>query len=206
MMPGTSVLSSFSLVGTSTGSDTSIEINGLSIASGDLAFIFNTADGSGSNPADDTPSGFTKLRTALLNTRRCSIFAKILDGTETTVTGLDGASGEEWILLVLRPDATLSSFVDNDTGNNQATSGNPSSQTITASGETPPVVLYGVMHSSSAVNPRTTSPTMTEISGPSTNVYAHYYIYNDGDTPANHTYDKDDDGTNFLQSGYLTFT
>lgn len=195
---------SFSLLGSASGTDTSIEINSLSIAAGDLALIFNTADTVG----DSTPSGFTQLRTKNISgTIRGCISAKKLNGTETSVTGLSGATVQYWILLVLRPSAAFTSFVDNDTANNTSTTGNPTPHTIAASGETAPVVLYGHMGSSGgvAISPRKTSPTMNELTSNTTH-YAHYMIYNPGDTPADHTYDMDDESNQVMQSGYLTFT
>ena len=195
---------SFSVVGSNTGTDTSIEISALSIASGDLCLLWNVADGGGSNPADVTPPDFNVLRTLNSNNRRAKIFYKILTGSETSVTGLNGNNSERWIVLVLRPDATITAVTDNDTSNNQATTGNPTSQTITASGESAPVVLYGHMYASGTVSPRSTSPAMTELTSGATH-YSHYYLYNSGDTPADHTYDMDDEGTNFISSGYLTF-
>ncbi len=55
-----------------------------------------------------------------------------------------------------------------------------------------------------AVSPRTVSPAMTELSA-STFHYAHWAIYNT--LPAvDRSYDMDDEDTNALQSGYLTFS
>ena len=68
---------SFSLLASDTGNDTSIEIPG-AIQAGDLCFIWNVADGGGSNPADATPDGFTQLRSVNTNNRWAKIFAKIL--------------------------------------------------------------------------------------------------------------------------------
>jgi hypothetical protein len=66
-----------------------------------------------------------------------------------------------------------------------------------------PVIGVGHVSSSNAVSPRTNSPAMTEIAGPSTGHYAHHIIYGTPSTPLDNTYDMDDEGNpNIIQSGY----
>jgi hypothetical protein len=93
------------------------------------------------------------------------------------------------------------------TPNAQITSGNPAEQTITAaSAASLPVVLFGAMATTSAaINPRSVDPAMDELTA-EVNLYGHRKIYNPGDTPADHTYDMDDEGINAIVSGYLVFT
>ena len=96
------------------------------------------------------------------------------------------------------------------TPNGELTDGNPVSQTITSSAASPlPAIAYGQMANLKAatVSPRTHSPAMTELTTGDVFHYAHYKIYATTDSPADHTYDMDDEGgSNLLQSGYLELT
>lgn len=186
-----------------TGTDSSIEIPG-SIAAGDICLIFDNAVDA-STPTTVVPTDFTSLVNTFGGVSRHITSAKILTGGETAVTGMTGAGFKHWVAAVFRPSVTYSSLTANSS-NDELTNGNPTSQTITASGETNvPILLYGQMYSDIAISPRTTSPTMDEIAGAATVHYAHYKIYNSG--PVNHSYDMDDEGAlNVLQSGYLDFT
>lgn len=204
-------LTTFTLVGSASGVDSSIEIDSISpgtLAAGDLCLIYNWAAGS-STPADDTPSGFTKLVTLSDDplTSRISMFAKKLDGTETTVTGLTASLAPRWICLVLRPDQPFASFQNGMTPNGQVTSGDPTAQTITtASAARKPAIAWGHMGASASAVAATISPAMTELTNAdTTRNLAHYTIFGVNDTLANISYDMDDSGINFMQSGYLIF-
>lgn len=193
--------------GSASGTDSSIEIPG-TIAAGDLCIIWNRA--SGFAVGFVTPSGFTVLTDITeggSNTIGGMISAKILDGTETTVTGMNDTA-ESWICAVFRPvGGTLTGFAFNELGE-QATTGDPTLQNIDASAETNlPILLVGQMGclTDGTISPRTVDPAMDELTAANYH-YAHYKIYNEGDTPTDHDYDMDDEGTNVLQSGYLDFT
>ena len=211
--PGTAyAATTFTFVASSSGSGTTITIPGTPTA-GDLCIIWNTATNSGGIPPDVTPAGFTKLATFASSEgwwERASVFAKKLDGTETTVTGLNGPNGTRWIAATFHPDSPFLSFANGMTPNGEWTNGNPASQTITsASAASLPAMLWGQMSlwSSVTISPRTTSPAMSEIAGAVGNHFAHYRVIAYGATPDDNTYDMDDEGnSNVLQSGYLTFT
>ena len=199
----------------STGSGTSITIPSVARV-GDFCLIFNLAEGtSGNTPAANTPSGFTVLKedsntSGSNNVLRGGVYGKILvDGDPGSVlTGLDGNVKEEWIVLVFYGNKTPAGFTDNS-GGEQATTGNPAQQTISASGETnKPIIAYAFYGATGAVDPRTSSETMTEFQGNSTDLYAKVLIYNDGGaSPANINVDMDDEGnSNCLISGYVDFS
>lgn len=197
----------------STGTGTSITIPAVARV-GDVCLVFNKAEGPASTtPADVTPSGFTKLATDAVTSGsqpnvRGSVFCKILvDGDPgSSVTGLDGATEEEWIVIVLYGNKRPAGFATNSI-NEDGRTGNPGVQTISASGETNlPAVAFALYAANNAVNPRTSSVTMNEEQGNSTDLYAKFLIYNDGDTPANTTVDMDDEGSNVLLSGYIDFS
>lgn len=192
---------SFTFVASGSGSDPSIELPGTPTA-GDLCVIwsfYQWAD----TLAGGTPADFTRLGNNIgVSGHFSEIAAKILVGGETTVTGYNADIDESWIAATFHPSSPITGFAWNSP-NEQGTTGNPSAQTITAA--TPPIILLGAMGSSGTINPRTTDPTMDELTSGSDH-FGHYFIYNPGDTPVNHSYDMDDEGSNLLQSGYLTFT
>lgn len=192
-----------------TGLDTSIEISAIgTLKAGDICLIWNGADESGGvDPPDVTPSGFTALRATVVNNRRVKLFAKILTGAEGTVTGLNGSNDESWACAVFRPDVPITSFTDNDTGNHQGTSGNPTAQNITTASASGLALAYAQFYASDAtIDPRTTSPSMIETTIASFH-YAHYKIYNASDAKSNISVDMDDESNgNVLQSGWLSFT
>jgi hypothetical protein len=196
---------SFSFLAAGGASSPTITIPGTPTA-GDLCVIFNWCR----NAFPGTvPSGFTALQTnGSAGVGGGIISAKKLDGTETTVTGLNGDNDELWIVATFRPTGPFASFAWNSGNGENVNSANPASQNIVALGATVPVILLGQMCASGTISPRSISPAMDELNSHSNvNQYAHYKIYNPGDTPASHTYDMDDEGNQIvIQSGYLSFT
>lgn len=205
--------SKFTVVGTNTGSGASISISGISpgsLAAGDLCIVWNQATSS-SSVTPVTPSGFTQVGSVSAgagpyNVSRVS--AKKLTGSETTVTGMS-ATGQRWAVLVLRLSGGFSGFTANAV-DSTSTNANPSAITIAASGATAPIVLFGYMTSWSSGSPgsisgKSISPNdMTEIAN---TALAHYLAYDQGATPADHSYDMGDSGDqNTLLGGYLSFS
>src|SRR5690606_17531436 len=126
----------------------SIAINDGSAAdrqAGDFCLILNSGRSGGFVPNAVTPPGFTTLRTASANQFRATISPKILDGTETTVSGINGNDWEVWAVAVFRPAEPIFAFLDHDTGNNDNTNSNPAPQTITIASGTAPIIAYGQM-------------------------------------------------------------
>lgn len=205
------VLTTFSVVHTNNGSDTTIEIpaEGSTARVGDLAVIWNWAEGV-SNPSSVTPSGFTVLAENTDNFNcRAMISAKRLASADLNAakSGLSGGSTSAWILAIFRPDVNFASFALGASATGTAGSPNPGSQNIAASGATKkPVLLLAHFGGNSAVDPRTVSPSMTEINGSSTKHYAQYKIYSASEAPQDHSIDMDDEGLNGLQGCWLTFT
>lgn len=129
---------------------------------------------------------------------------KIADGTEdsASITGMDGGATDNKILLQFRGDAAISSVTPNVIGTPAVTDGNPGSQTITASGGTPPLILCAFYTSDGAVDPRTFSAAADGEVSASLSAYAKYKIYDS--SPADHSADMDDEGANnSLASFYL---
>lgn len=215
-MPNIIILSggvgSFTFVGYAITDVHVLDLTSLSagaIAAGDLCVICDWArdlPGGTATPSTVTPSGFTRLITTSIGTATACkgiISAKILDGSETTVSTMndseDGAVG-----LVFRPDQPFTAYAAQGM-NGEATQGNPASQTIAANeASTTPVILIGHMAARGTISPRSVSPAMDEIAD-GTSHYVHYKIYNTA--PQAHTYDMDlEIEANVMQSLYLTFT
>lgn len=197
---------SFSLVASSGTTSTTVTIPGTPTA-GDLCIIWNYIRNNTSGGS--APSGFTELIGQNVTGAGAGyIYAKKLDGTETTVTTYTASTLTRSIAATFRPSKPFSTFsVDADDKETECTDGNPVSQTITIT-KAAPVIAFGQMGANGTIDPISISPVMDGLNDHSQgNHYAHYKIYNPGDTISNHTYDMDDEAAeNVLQSGYLTFT
>lgn len=214
MFPGVMNDLGFNLefVGSASDNNNSIDISSISpgsIQAGDLCLIFQIANGS--SPVNGTPSGFTQLvfEDDPGSDTMAKISAKKLTGSETTVTGFNGATNNAITALVFRPSRFFTSFVLGGSNSN-ITDNNPSAQIINVEDATTrPVLAFGMMAGFVTVDPRTISPAMDEIelTGGAPALYTHYKIYNTSGALANHSYDMDDEGDqNTMLSGYLTFT
>ena len=214
MFPGILNSMEFNLtfVGSTSNHLDSIDISTISpgaIQAGDLCLIFQYVTNGA--PVDGTPSGFTELIADSSGDSeiRAKISAKLLNGTETTVTGYLSATQYATMVLVFRPSRTIINFVLGDS-NSQITDSDPAAQTINSGGSPGiPTLAFGMMSTAgaAALDPRTISPAMDEVElTGALFLYGHYKIYNIGDTPANHSYDMDDEGgSNAILSGYLRF-
>ena len=196
----------FTFVGAATSTGSSLNFSGTGLRDGDVAIYFDYARQL--NVPAVTPSGFTQGHSTVLGSyTRGIISAKILDGTEGSVTGMNGSNMNRKIGLVFRPSQPLAGFAFNGQRNAMA-DGDPSiSDVLSGAASSFPIIVYGQMAASSAtITSRTISPTMVEVAGAATNHYAHYLIYDAN--AADQSYDTVDSGgdANTLQAGYLTFT
>jgi hypothetical protein len=190
-----------------------------SIVAGDILVLFNLA-ASGSTPTAAVPSGFTQLNTVagtafLSESCRAVISAKRATGAEASAS-LSGAMaagsyGSSKILLVFEADAasiTTSTFA----GQCSSDGGDPSSQSILASGGNSPLIAvaaYG-RFSNVAIASRDFSPAKDgEVQvgggGGQFDLWLAYKIYNS--SPADVSVDLASDGqfgASLLQSGWIT--
>lgn len=170
---------------------------------GDLCIIANWANGS-SLPTSVVPSGFTSLRSdnavSGASNYRSIVSAKKLVGTETTVTGMNGNTGETWIVLVLRSSRAFSSW--NATLSGEATGGDLATQNIAAAGQHAPLFAFAYFNLETADDAVT--PSMQQIiQGRRSQERLHYSLYNN--SPINYSAGAPDTGNlNVLQSGFLT--
>ena len=191
---------SFLASATSTGSAITVPAT---VQAGDLMIYFDFATQLGT-PTTVTPSGFTLIGSSLAGTvSRSNLSYKIANGTEasTNITGMNGATTNNKIMLVFRGSSPIASATPASVAA-QYTTGDPTAQVVTSSGGTPPLVVVGQWAlESGAIDPRTFSPTEDGEVGNGTVHYAKYLIQNTA--PVDVTVDTDDNGNNHLRSCYL---
>lgn len=182
---------------------------------GDVAFLFdNGYNATSSAPTLVTPTGWTlaSAATGFVNDAgnvsvagRCSYKILTSSDPETTITGINGGAGNRKIMLVFRPNFTVTTLTLSLASSTVATT-DPAAQTISMTASTAPSV--GLAHMGTytgAVTTRTvTGGAMTEVSN-TTNQYVQYVIDNTVNTIADSTVDIADGGTNTLQSFYANF-
>jgi len=170
------------------------------VAKGDLIVVLSYATGSA---AFVTPTGFTPLVQSVLGAVRQALSAKVADGTEsgTTINGMTG-SGFGMVLVTLRPDTPLVSFVL-ASPQGELTDGNPVAQNVTSGAGPAPLIVIGAYGSLGVVNPRTFSPAKDGevLLGTGTMYIAWKNYFN---SQVDVSIDMDDEGNgNALQSCYL---
>lgn len=179
------------------------------IIAGDLLMIADSCGGLYSAPALVTPSGFTNRSNVTTGSQRMAVFTKLATGSEasTVYTGMADPVFDSVakIFLVFRPNVALGSLTTGTWGG-QATTADPTSQTVTISAISTPVVAIGVYCALAAVDPRTMTAAkdaeVSAINAVATNLWVAWKIYNS--SPSNVSVDMADEGSNFLSSGYLT--
>ena len=195
----------FSFVASAAVNATAITIPA-SAAIGDFAVLFDAAGGTGPASAV-TPSGWTNhINTTASNTIRCMVSSKTLVSGDPglSINGMTGPTTSRKIMLVFRPNQAIVSMTPS-TPNAEGTTGNPAVQTLTMSGQATPLIAVACFRATAAISPRSVSPAFdAEVSEDNSTIYMQYKIYNS--SPANHTVDMDDEGTNCLQSMFFGFT
>jgi len=191
---------------TSATSSTSTTITCPTVQQYDVGILVDFAANGGSTPTQVVPSGFTSLRTDTVGFYRGTASYKVFDGSESgsTLTGLSGDSRVTKTLLVFRPDAPITS-VTASTWLGEATTGDPSSQSISASGQSAPLIRIAGANGSGTITPTPTGTfdsTVTQGTGTGRQVVG-YSVQNS--SPSDDTVDMNDVGTNWLVSGWLRF-
>lgn len=175
-----------------------------SIQAGDAAFLFDANRG-GSLPAEVIPTGFTKITGDNGTFSRGTVSYKLCVGTETgSLTGQNGSIQNAKILIVFRGSRQINTITIGS-ANAEVASGNPASQSVTASGQVAPLIVLGqACYDSGTVTFSTASPAFDSTFGTGVQLVG-YKIYNTA--PANHSIDQNDGGSfNFLTSFYARFT
>lgn len=173
-----------------------------SVAAGDVAILFDFADGAVSAPSAVTPSGFTNhVDLTAASTLRMMISSKVCTGSESgSLTGMNGNVANSKVMLIF--EAGVSS-INSSTWNAQMTAGNPAAQIVSATAGSVPLIVFGAAAAgdggglpgfstaSPAFDAQVTAGTLR----------TGYTIYNSA--PADHTIDMNDVLNNALASGYL---
>ncbi len=202
-------LTSITQVGSATSTGETI-VAPADIRPGDLIVLADFAvNNSTAANAGVLPSGFTEIGSTLLiaaGTNGMHLYTsyKRANGTEDSavLTGILGGSTSAKALYLFRGDlAALTVTVGGFTG--QASNGDITLQTVTASTAVAPLIVFGVYANYiAAVDPRTMSPAKDAEVNPNTRLYLAYKIFND--SPVNVSVDMDDEGDgNAVQSFYI---
>jgi hypothetical protein len=175
------------------------------IIAGDLLIMVDFSFGAYSPPTAVTPSNWNNVLNLTTGTKsRGMIHWKLANGSEASsvITGMNGSTGFSSKLIVVFRGDIPATLITTSTMNSEATTGNPASQNVAASGGTPPLVVMGFYMASAAVDPRTMSPAKDGEVAPADNGnWLAWKIYNT--SPANVSVDMDDEGSNLLASTYF---
>lgn len=174
-----------------------------SLQAGDAAVLMDGSVTFGAQTAI-FPAGFTTIVNASTGAGtepRSIVSSRVLDGSESgTITGMTGLSSGK-LLLIFRGNIPITS-VTPSTWNSEATSGNPSSQVVSA--PTTPGVVFGFAFAGSSFSTASPAFDATQaFAGSGSDAIGGYKIYNS--SPAAHTIDMNDFGSNILISGSLSF-
>jgi hypothetical protein len=199
--------SSLVLVDSAQSSATTITIPATAQA-GDVAILFDVAINPTLNatpPTDVVPTGWTGIITESGSITRARISRKILAAGEpgSSITGMNGLSSDDKVMLVFRNTSAITAVSAEDWAV-EITTGNPASQTVNASGQTAPLIVFGMAFISGGTGAFSTqSPSFdATITGADEDILLGYKIYES--SPANHTVDMNDLGNiNVLASGFL---
>jgi hypothetical protein len=207
---GSQGLSSFSVIGSTSANNTTSVIvpgSGDGAIAGDWCVIACTCVG----PPTFDDTVFTGWTVLIDGGSGGGIVAKVLVGGDlgATISSVFSATstGNNYIALIFRPNATITSFAVGEAfGNSNESAGDPAAQNINSDTATLPAIAIAHYGASTDIAIRTATPEMGgEVAGASTVQYIKYTIYNVGDTPVDHSVDMVDEGVNLLQSGFVEF-
>lgn len=182
------------------------------IQAGDLIVMLDSPSALGIPPTAVVPTGFTSI----VNTSatiggtvgmRMICSYKIAVGTEggTSITGMDGSTADDKVILVFRGNIPITTITPADTDGAMIGT-DPVAQTVTASGGASPLIVFGAYSSTNTIDPRTFTVAGVaakdgEVNSSNFN-YLAWKIYNSA--PADVVIDMDDEGTAMgMQSFYL---
>ncbi|MGV8838983.1 MAG: hypothetical protein ACWA6X_01625 [Bauldia sp.] len=173
---------------------------------GDIAYLFDVAY-SLSTPSDVVPSGFSGLYTVTGGgtVGRLRVSKKILVTADAGVskTGMNGSQSNDKVMLVFRANWPIATSVESADFTNMTT-GNPTLQTITASGGRFPLIVFGLAHGyNSTVAFSTESPAFAaKVTTSSNDLTVGYSIYQA--PPSDHDIDMNDLGLANVISGFYS--
>jgi len=179
---------------------------------GDLLVLFyngwdNDSEVFGVNPLHITPIYFNQYTYTTATAMSLAISAERLTTLNSITTNdTNGAFDHlSYVALYFRPNFTISTITAS-TPVNQNTPNNPAAQTVAASGQAAPILVFGSIQTtgSTPVFNASTAPTFDNqyaITRSGISARVGYKLYNS--SPVNHTIDTGDFGTNRLTSFFL---
>ena len=189
----------------------------VTVQAGDLMILFEGTWDNDSDYINAVPTNFTEIyKNAYLYVTSTymaiAISARILPNTNdiTTPTPVGTTvDGHHYNALYFRPSKSITSITPSGTINNQNTTSNPTSQTVSASGGTVPLIVFGLIQTTSSLaafsteNPAFDNEYTSSGVTTSGSAYARvgYKLYNS--SPQDHSIDMNDLGTQRLTSFYL---
>lgn len=196
-----------SFVASATSIDSATIVIPSGAQAGDWAILFDHIFNNSPSPTEVVPAGWTQIGSSLTNgtTRRWVVSHKILVAGDpgATVTGMSPSTDSDKVMFVFRGANPYASATPS-TWNGEQTTLNPASQTVSASGQTAPLIVLGQAFVSNATAAfSTASPAFdATVATSSARMLAGYKIYDA--SPSDHTIDQNDLGnTNCLRSGYV---
>lgn len=184
-----------------------------SAQAGDLAILADYGYTAGSSVSIQSPSGWTQWSGSSASNSvgggadqcgACMSYKILESGDPSSSASGINADSESKVMFIFRGSVPITALAAS-TADSQATGSNPGSQSIAASGQAVPLVAIGVAACNiSTAAFSTESPAFDATVRPSNNdLILGYKIYNS--SPANHTIDMNDLGTNnYLASGYIS--
>ena len=188
-------------------------------AAGDIVFVVDrlTAQGNIASFRTPTTSGsqsFTAHQTTSAGSATtfmgCRISSRVLTagnlGTISNLINNVTSAAHRTIAILFRPSSAITSTTYTSAGG-ESTTGNPAVQTVSVSSEPLAAMAMAVYAAQSAIDPRTSGITMSELTDSGvTTFYVKYKLYTAGEARTNFTVDMDDEGVaNLLQSSYVKF-
>lgn len=154
------VLATLSFISSATSSTSTITVPGTA-AAGDIAVLFDAPNQS-TTPTTVIPSGFIDFvdgGSASQSNDRVSV--KVLDGTETTLTGMNGGSSNSKLLLIFRPSHPVSAINHATSTVSKSGSSDPTGLSVGTDTIVIPSVMLVFCAASGGVSAITSSPSLT---------------------------------------------
>jgi len=198
-------------VGKANGTTQTIDLDALvsgGILQGDLVLVAYKGETAGGANAI-TLAGFTRDGNAGPGNIRVSSYSRLCDGTETTAAFSLAHTSIEWTAYVFRSPGKKITAATPSTFQVSSTTNDPTGITVSPGTTRRLALALLVYGSDGAVNPRTSSITMAETQGPSTDLYSKVMVWDAlfNPPPASFTADMDDEGGgNVVIGGYFDIT
>jgi len=175
---------------------------------GDLVILVDSIDSA--NTTFGAPSGFTLIDSAFQTPRKTVISYKVLGASDpgTTVTGGAGVgTNDAKLIIVFRPNATINTVTVNDLAT-IATAAAAGSQTINVNAVSPPIIAFASYSASAGISAGEYNFSTLTLALPSAGneLVTGYSIYNTAAVADVTISNNFDNGSNLLQSFYLSFT